>query len=163
MSGVPGRIEQDTATASQIADHLRVCANRFDPPLADRVVIEDYAAKLARHATRLEAWDGALLVGLVAVYCNNPEGGAAYISSVSVAQDHERRGIGAALVRRAIDVARVRGFARVSLEVGLHNASALALYTRLGFTMRTDEGAGGAAMTQMDLALREPQTAGGQA
>lgn len=43
------------------------------------------------------------------------------------------RGLGEALLRRAMDEAANRGAARVSLEVRADNAAAIALYRRLGF------------------------------
>jgi hypothetical protein len=71
-----------SGTAALLA-HLRRCDDDFAIPLSHRVALEDYAAKLARHAERCEAWDGALLVGLVAMYTPTASGGC-FISNVSV-------------------------------------------------------------------------------
>jgi ribosomal protein S18 acetylase RimI-like enzyme len=43
------------------------------------------------------------------------------------------RGVGSALMRAAISLARERGLHKLSLEVFAHNAAAIALYRRAGF------------------------------
>ncbi len=50
-----------------------------------------------------------------------------------VARGHRGRGVGTALVAVAIDLARERGFHKLTLGVFPHNAAALALYRRFGF------------------------------
>jgi RimJ/RimL family protein N-acetyltransferase len=50
-----------------------------------------------------------------------------------VARTHRRRGIGAALVDRAVGWARAGGVRKLELHVFPHNEPALALYTRCGF------------------------------
>ena len=127
------RLAQDEATAAQIAAHLRACANDFVPPLAGRVDIDEYASKIGSRATRFEAWTDDTLVGLVAVYANDPAGDHAFITSVSVARDHHGQGVATALLASAVERTRRQGFKRLALDVERDNAGAVRLYERAGF------------------------------
>jgi ribosomal protein S18 acetylase RimI-like enzyme len=71
--------------------------------------------------------------GLVVVAPEDEDATIAGIYSVWVAPFARGRGVGDAIMTAAIDDARRRGFRRVVLEVGEHNAPAQALYARHGF------------------------------
>ena len=148
------RLTQDEATSAQIADHLRVCAGDFVPPLAGRVDIEAYADKIGSRATRFEAWADGTLIGLVAIYTNDPTGEEAFLTSVSTAPEHHGHGVASALLTRAIQRTRRLGFKRLALEVDPRNDAAIRTYTRAGFAL----GAGDGRMARMDLELQSPRT-----
>ncbi|MGD1855011.1 MAG: GNAT family N-acetyltransferase [Leptolyngbyaceae cyanobacterium] len=59
--------------------------------------------------------------------------GAAYLISLWVAPQARRLGVGQTLIDAVVGWARSEGFARLILEVGEGNGSALSLYTRKGF------------------------------
>jgi SAM-dependent methyltransferase/GNAT superfamily N-acetyltransferase len=124
----------DAASAAQIAALLRRCDNAFVPPLSTRVDLDAYAAKIAAHALRLEAWQGTQLVALLAMYCNDIDSGRAYITSVSVEAGHARQGIASALLAEARRRAAALGMRCLALEVDAHNHAALRLYEQHGFT-----------------------------
>jgi ribosomal-protein-alanine N-acetyltransferase len=69
--------------------------------------------------------DGALAGYVVA--CSNE------LVSIAVDVRFRRRGVGAALMRRVLQVLRSRGAPRVSLMVRVGNESAMAFYRRFGF------------------------------
>lgn len=71
--------------------------------------------------------------GIVVVAPEDDDATVAGIFSVWVAPFARGRGVGDGLIAAAIDDARARGFRRVVLEVGEHNAPAQALYRRHGF------------------------------
>lgn len=125
----------DRSSTADIAEHLAACDAAFVPPLHTRVVLADYAARLGRHATRFEAWQGNRLVGLVAVYCNAEDRGAAFVSSVSVDMALRGRGIARRLMTDAIAQAAALGFRTMVLEVDLDSGAALRLYRSLGFAV----------------------------
>jgi len=129
-----------SASAEQVAQLLRACDAGFVPPLSARVDIDAYAAKLAAQATLVEAWDGDVLAGLVAIYCNNHDTGIAYVSNVSVAPAHTRRGIAGRLLREALARARAAGMHGAALAVHGANAAALALYRQHGFVPAGESG-----------------------
>jgi 2-polyprenyl-3-methyl-5-hydroxy-6-metoxy-1,4-benzoquinol methylase/GNAT superfamily N-acetyltransferase len=133
-------LRTDSAAPDAVEALLRECDAAFVPPLSSRVDIGAYARKLAQHARLFEAWDGARLAGLLAMYCNDSSTRTAFITSVSVAPDYGRRGIAGELLRQAIDAARAAGMHRLALETGAANAPALALYRRHGFDTIEQDG-----------------------
>jgi GNAT superfamily N-acetyltransferase len=71
-----------------------------------------------------------------------------WVEDVFVTQAVRRRGLGAALMRLALERAARRGCRRIELDANEDNAAALALYHRLGFSERSQGDAG------RDLLLR---------
>lgn len=121
------------ASAEEIAEHLFHCDASFVPPLSDRVKIKDYAKKIISKAMRFEAWSGGLLVGLVAVYCNQKENGNAFITSVSVKRDWIGKGIATKLMVQCFAYLKRSGMWQINLEVARDNIFAINLYTKNGF------------------------------
>lgn len=126
---------ENRATVQQLAGHLQACDTDFMPPLNGRVVIGDYARKIADRALRFEAWADGELVGLVAAYCNDVDSRTAYVTSVSVLHGWQGRGIARQLLERCLEQAKTTGFRRIELEVGRENAAAIRLYEKLGFAV----------------------------
>lgn len=127
------RMAQDEASGAQLSEHLEACDAEFVPPLSQRIDIRDYAQRLISRSTRFEAWDGPRLVGLVAAYLDGGADLSAFVTSVSVLPEWNRRGIASRLMGRCIEGARLGGLENVRLEVGRDNPAAIALYRRLGF------------------------------
>lgn len=121
------------STVWDIQAHLFDCDAAFHPPLSSRLNLQEYAEKLATHSVRMEAWLGENLIGLVAVYCNDPIRETAFISNVSVHAQHRGKGIARILMQLAIDHTRELGFKSVELDVNEQATIALSLYHRLGF------------------------------
>lgn len=71
--------------------------------------------------------------GLAVVAPTSDDATAAGLYSVWVAPEARGRGVGDAVLRAAIAHARRAGRSRLVLEVGDHNAPAIALYQRAGF------------------------------
>lgn len=126
----------NAASAAQITRHLLGCEADFVPPLSGRVEIDDYARKIARNATRFEAWSGGTLVGLVAAYCNDQEKRVAYITSVSVLRAWVGKGVAAQLLGQCVENAKSSGMRQICLEVARANAPAIKLYEKSGFVAR---------------------------
>lgn len=143
------KITRDTADAAAIRSHLSACDAVFIPRLSDRVDVSAYAAKINANAHCFEAWSGEALVGLVAVYCNAPERATAFITSVSVLPHAQGKGLASQLMERCLAGTRELNFQRVELRVGTGNASAIALYTKLGFSVASE--AEGMATMALDL------------
>jgi ribosomal protein S18 acetylase RimI-like enzyme len=60
----------------------------------------------------------------------------AYIDDIAVASKHRRKGIGRALIAKAVDWAKARGFPGMMLETQNNNAAACRLYESCGFVLR---------------------------
>lgn len=80
------------------------------------------------------AWDGAQLLGCAAL--REIDAAHGEIKSMRTDPEHLRRGTGAALLRHILQVARERGYTRLSLETGTGPAfeAAHGLYRQFGFT-----------------------------
>ena len=126
----------NTATVSEIAEHLSRCDDTFVPPLSRRTEIGAYARKIGQQAERFEAWASGTLVGLVAVYCNDAERRTAYVTNVSVEPGFRRSGIASGLIANCIEGAMRAGFAGIELEVDGANEAAIDLYRKHGFAVR---------------------------
>ena len=74
----------------------------------------------------------------------------AWLEDLFVAPGRRRAGLGDALVTLALERAHLRGARRIELDCNEHNAAALALYERHGFSPRSKGGAG------LDLFLGRP-------
>jgi putative acetyltransferase len=79
------------------------------------------------------AWEGAEVVGVGALRRLSADHGE--IKSMHTAEVARGRGVGSAILREILAVARARGMTRLSLETGAwpYFAPARALYTRHGF------------------------------
>lgn len=131
----------NTATSTVIAAHLTTCDQGFVPPLSTRVVIGIYADKIARAACRFEAWSDGQLIGLVAAYLDDQRSDpVAFVTTVSVVEEWQGKGIASTLLGQCTDLARRMGYARVTLEVDGRNTSAIRLYARKGFTVAGKRG-----------------------
>jgi len=84
-------------------------------------------------AATLLATEGGRDAGLCVVAPAWEEPGTAGLYSMWVAPWARGRGIGDALMDEALRTARARGWTRIVLEVGDHNAPAIGLYARWGF------------------------------
>ncbi len=131
---------RNRATEEQIATHLVLCDSRFVPPLSSRVEINQYAQKIHSKAMRFEAWAEGSLIGLVAIYCDNPLQRLAYITNVSVLATPPVTGIASQLLDMGIDYLRESGFERVELEVDIESQRAIRLYDRHGFLAKKSHG-----------------------
>lgn len=137
------------ADASQIAMHLRACDSVFVPPLSGRINIDDYARKIADKAQRFEAWTNGDLIGLAAVYCNDPDTQIAFVTSVSMLPIWQGQGIASQLMTNCLNHVRKLGFHHIELEVDAGNTVARALYEKQGF--KPDSMKGGSIILRMDF------------
>lgn len=116
-----------------IVEHLLRCDADFMPSLSSRVLINDYAKKIANNAMRFEAYSGDAMVGLVAVYCNDRDGRIAYVTNSSVLKEWNGKGIATRLMQQCIEHAKTSGMQQISLEVAIDNIPAIKLYVNKGF------------------------------
>lgn len=144
----------NAADAGLIAKHLRACDDAFVPTLSSRVDIEEYAQKLATRSERFEAWSNGVLVGLLAVYCNNLDGRVAHITNVSVLPVSRGLGIASKLIARCVENAAALGHTAIELEVGTRNEAAAHLYGKHGFLPVLAN----AKITILRMSLREEST-----
>lgn len=124
----------NSATASNIFDHLNECDADFVPVLSTRVDLKAYAEKLQGKAVNFEAWLEGFLVGLIAGYANDPKLETVFITNVSVIKKMMGNGIASKLLEQLLTYAAEKGFSKVGLEVNKNNLAAIGFYERSGFT-----------------------------
>lgn len=127
------RFSLNEAGEDDIVGHLALCDANFIPPLSRRVDLRVYARKIVDRAFRFEAWAAGQLIGLVAVYGNDPAHRNAFVTSVSVLPEWQGRGIAVHLLGDCIRQVRALGFGGIELEVDRRNTKAIGLYERQGF------------------------------
>ena len=123
---------RNISTATEISYHLQSCDNQFFPTLSSRVVINDYAIKIREFAKTFEAYSGAELVGLVAVY-ENQHLHEAFVTSVSTKESFWNMGIATHLISLMIDYFSLTEISRIELEVSTNAVGAMNLYLNSGF------------------------------
>ena len=124
-----------TASPQSIIEHLKSCADCFNPPLYRYVEIEKYGEKIYDNAVTFESWDGQTLVGLAAVYFNNLETKAGYITNMSVLKEYQGLGIASRLLKEVVEYGKQKSFLSIDLEVNSRNTKARELYKRYGFVV----------------------------
>lgn len=117
---------------AHLADLLDECLDKFPVKLRDPDIRRDYVGKLSTLAVVFEHQEEGLVTGAIALYANDFENGAAFISMVGVAPHHRRKGIGKALLKSALGYLSKKGFKKVALSV-LQDNPAIALYETFGF------------------------------
>lgn len=146
-----------TCSEQDIVEHLEACDLQFRPPLSARVAVVDYARKLALQAITHEAWDGDVLVGLVASYVA-ASNRSCYITNVSVLAEFTGRGIAKTLLGKVGEYATRLGLVEIQLEVSKASIEAIELYASLGF--QPVESRGDQVLMRQDLAAGQTRQIG---
>jgi putative acetyltransferase len=108
-------------------------SEQWRSPAAERRYLR--AVRRSPHAAVFVAEVPEGLVGRLSV-ARDPHPASFHVADLGlmVAASHRRRGIGRALLQRAVDWARGNAVAKLELHVFPDNAPALALYESFGFT-----------------------------
>ena len=131
------RIEAIVTESAELQSALAVLLPQLNPSLPIPGLDHLEAMVADPGVTLLVARDGPKIVGAAAVVVYaTPIWVKARIEDVVVDEAARGRGVGEALVRRCIDVARERGAAIVELQSARSREAANRLYPRLGFELR---------------------------
>lgn len=131
------KIEAVTEVTPEVYAALARLLPQLNPqlpvPTMDRLqaIIDDPAVTL------LVARDGEEIVGTTTVIVyTTPFWIKARLDEVVVDESARGKGVGAALVRASLDLARAKGVEVVELQSGVHREVANRLYPRMGFKLR---------------------------
>lgn len=130
------RIDDLTGEATRDLLRLHLAGMHANSP-PDHVNALDLSGLTAPGVTLWSAWAGTRIAGIGALkrHDSGRDGGTGELKSMRTHPDYLRQGIGLALLRHIICVARAEGLTRLSLETGSGPAfePALALYRHHGF------------------------------
>lgn len=129
MTIVPADVS-DQRIIDLLQTHVRVARAQSPPCCAHALDLDEVQAPNVR---LYAAWEGERLLGVGALMHRTPESGE--LKSMHTAQMVRGRGVGGAMLRYIIAVARERGYTHLSLETGAsaYFEPARALYRRHGF------------------------------
>ena len=131
------RIETATAATAELQAALTRLLPQLNPSLPIPTLDHLKAMVADPSVTLLVARDGRDIVGAAAVVVyTTPIWLKARIEDVVVDEAARGRGVGEAIVRRCIEVARERGAAIVELQSARSREAANRLYPRMGFELR---------------------------
>jgi len=121
------------SSLKDILDHLSLCSNNFSPPLHTYVDLDEYASKLFSKSEKFEAWVKDKLIGLIAVYLNDPKKETGFVTNVSVISEFQGTGLASRMLDNVIKYAVQECYQCLTLEVGQDNLIAKKLYNKKGF------------------------------
>lgn len=138
-----------------IVDLLKAAAAAAPYPLLGPRSAEEYAGKIVANAEIVGISNRGETAGFLAIYCNRPDAGFAYVAMICVDPVAGRRGIGRALLAAGVSLAGARGFPRVRLHVDPRNSAALALYRSAGFAEMARESDGRLLLERTSMSGRD--------
>ena len=127
-------VELDDLSRPQVHDLLREhLSNMYELSPPESVHALDLSKLRSPDITFWTVWDASTLLGCGALKELDPTHGE--VKSMRTPRARRRRGAGRAILVRIIEEARARGYARLSLETGAHEAflPAQRLYESFGF------------------------------
>lgn len=126
---------KNSATLSDVLDHLVRNDSEFTPKLSSRVRLGEYAKKIFTFSDRYEVFSKDYLVGLIAVYKTDQ---LWFITSVSVDKSQQGAGLGTRLLSALINDGGLTPPV-IRLEVSATAAPAISLYRKFGFEVKNNE------------------------
>ena len=140
MSASAGRLafrlrwdDEHTPVRELLPGLLRVSGNLIVDPPWQPVADDAYATQLLQHAGIASALVGEGVVGLAALYANDPVTDTAHVPLMAVLPACHQQGVGKALMSRAIARARDRGMHTMWLTVDQDNRLAQRLFAAFGY------------------------------
>lgn len=132
------RVEELTEVDDELVDAMASLVPQLSssspPPSRDH--LEEIVRSEATHLLAALDEQGAILGAMTLVVFRIPTGVRAWIEDVVVDSDARGRGVGEALNRAALDLARGRGARTVDLTSRPSREAANRLYQRIGFEQR---------------------------
>jgi D-cysteine desulfhydrase len=142
MSGITIQWKTETAMdQSRLVSLLGEFGELLFIPLGSNVNLESCVSNLIMHADVACAVMDGETVGFLAMYPDDQETQCAHISVIAVKPKQQGRGIGKAMLSRALGLARQWGMKTVGLDVSADNKAAQQLCRSLGFHVHVRDGA----------------------
>jgi ribosomal protein S18 acetylase RimI-like enzyme len=129
-----------TSDAAEVASMLDAFNREFDTETPGVRVLTDRCEELIGSGEMVAVLAGAPNAGLAvlrfrrALWDESPTAYDAYLEELYVAPARRGRGVGRALLERAMEVSRERGAVRIELGTSTDDTAAIGLYESAGFT-----------------------------
>ncbi len=128
------------STQEDLEKHLLNCDRDFFIPLSEKVDIIRYSHKIRNNSITFEAWDGSILVGLIACYANDPVKNDIFITNVSVLSDYRNKGIAKHLFNEILfQNTTIQTLKTITLKAYKYDVSTIKLYKSLHFVKVQEE------------------------
>lgn len=101
--------------------------------LKSRVDLNQYSQKLAEHSYTVLLKDENRVLGVAAMYINDSENKAAFITLIGIRSQFQKSGYGSILLQHCIEKAVEAGMKKIRLEVDNDNPKVRDFYDRNGF------------------------------
>lgn len=124
---------QKKYSSNKIEKYLKNNANIFVPSLSSRVNINLFSKKIFKNATQFWVFNKKEIIGFAAVYLNDKICNKAYITSISLIDSYQGKGIGEKILCEIFNYSRDKNFKTISLEVNKQNIKAKFFYFKMGF------------------------------
>lgn len=121
-------------TVSEISIYLSENDQIFVPSLSSRLDIKNFAVKLNNYAVHFCAIEKERIVGFLGCYFNDPLKKVGFISTFSVVNEIQRKGVAKKLLVASMEYGIKNGFEEIRLKVFISNLAALRFYTGSGFS-----------------------------
>jgi len=136
----PVKITRSLEGAHALIGFLNRVDSDFSPPLSVRVNLSDYVDKLLGNAEVFGIYNSlSRLVGAFAVYANDHENHAAYVSFIATDPLVRGMGLGRKLMMCMVTHCRDLNMKSLKLEVSRTNQVAIELYRKVGFQECSDQ------------------------
>lgn len=112
---------------------LKSVDDLFAARLSSRVNLTEYCRKIMTHAVIVAAFHRGRVVGLCALYLDDPAQEAGFLTLIAVLKEFQGFGLGKTLLGAGVSEARSAGKRCLRLEVNSSNYRARRLYQQFGF------------------------------
>lgn len=131
-------IKKNNLSFQELKTFLSLTSGYFIPNLYERVNIEIYAKKLYENALIIEVRDEKKIVGLLACYANDIITKRAFITSICVLKEYQRKGVAKKMFEELYAELIEKQFESIALEVSKKALPAIDLYRKEGFEILED-------------------------
>ena len=117
---------------SRVFNYLKKNNHLFIPELSSKVSLYEYSNKISKFAKVFFLNRNNIDIAMAAFYVNS-QTQKAYITSISIIQEYQKKGIGVQLLNKVEEVSKLCAMKFIELEVDKRNHQAISLYKKLGF------------------------------
>jgi ribosomal protein S18 acetylase RimI-like enzyme len=130
-------ISNSKKSKEKIFKYLKSNSSVFVPPLSGRVDLNTFTEKITKYARQTWIYDNEQneIAGFMACYFNDPKKEIAYITSISIVEKYQAKGLGIMLINDSIDFAKKNNFRKIQLEVSKINTNAIGFYRKQQFNI----------------------------